>query len=188
MEAFALYTVVLHDNAGASNDLAWIAFTIDLAKTGPGTKDLSVSDLDEVDFVFGAESLDEFEIFGFRAGLDENAKVGLALVKGLGALTKTACKTIVQESVLQNLLETRRRKPPQVSNSSRFQTRQRFDPPEGLLQRTTFPLERRRRKSPLRRPRLERHLQRQTSWRERSLSAWQEQEPITIPLTLIRNK
>lgn len=107
MKAFAFNTIVFHDNAGASNNLARVALAVDLAKAGPGTENFSISDLDKVNFVLGAESLNELEIFGFSAGFDENAKMGLALVKSLGALAKTACKAVVQESVLQNLLETR---------------------------------------------------------------------------------
>lgn len=107
MEAFTLNAIVFHDNAGASDNFARVALAVDLAKAGPGTKNFSISNLDKVDLVLGAESLNELEIFGFSAGFDENAKMGLALVKSLGALAKTACKTVVQESVLQNLLETK---------------------------------------------------------------------------------
>jgi len=55
--------------------------------------------------VLGTESLDEFDVLGFRAGFDEHAKVGLPLVESLGTLTKTASKTIMDERVLQNLLK-----------------------------------------------------------------------------------
>jgi hypothetical protein len=33
-----------------------------------------------VDLVLSTKSLDELDVFGFRAGLDENAKMRLALV------------------------------------------------------------------------------------------------------------
>lgn len=104
MEALRLDTVVLDDDARAANDLAGVALTVDLAETSPGTEDLGVTDLDEVDLVLGAESLNELDVLGLRAGLDEDAKVGLTLVEGLGALTETTGETVVNESVLQDLL------------------------------------------------------------------------------------
>ena len=107
METLALDTVVLDDDARAADDLAGVALTVDLAETSPGAKYLRVSDLDQVDLVLGAESLNELDVLGLSAGLDENAKVGLTLVERLGALTKTASKTVVDECVLQNLLQSR---------------------------------------------------------------------------------
>ena len=104
MEALRLDTVVLDDNARAPNDLAGVALTVDLAETSPGTEDLGVADLDEVDLVLSAEGLNELDVLGLRAGLDENAKVGLTLVEGLGTLAETASETVVNECVLQNLL------------------------------------------------------------------------------------
>lgn len=95
METLRLNTVVFDDNAAAANDLARVTLTIDLAQTSPGTKDLGVSDLDQVNLVLGAESFNEFDVFGLGASLNENAKVGLTLIKGLGALTETTGKTIV---------------------------------------------------------------------------------------------
>ena len=106
MHALALDTVVLNDNTRAPNDLPGVTLSVDLAKTSPGTEDLGISNLDEVDLVLSAESLDELDVLGFSAGLDEDAKMGLALVEGLGGLTETTGKTVVDESVLQDLLCT----------------------------------------------------------------------------------
>jgi hypothetical protein len=55
--------------------------------------------------VLGTEGLDEFDIFSLSTGLDENAKMGLAFVKSLGAFTKTTGKTIVDERIFQDLLK-----------------------------------------------------------------------------------
>lgn len=55
--------------------------------------------------MLSAESLDELDVFCFGAGLDEHAKVSLASVKSLCALAETSGKTVVNESVLQNLLQ-----------------------------------------------------------------------------------
>ena len=107
METLALNTIVLHDDTSAPNDLAGVPLLVDLAKTSPGTEDLGVSDLDQVDFVLGAQGLDEFDVLCLGARLDEHAEVGLAFVQGLGALAETTSKTVVDEGVLQDLLRGR---------------------------------------------------------------------------------
>ena len=104
MEALALNTVVLDDDARATDDLAGVTLTVNLAETGPGAKNLRVSNLDEVNFVLGAESLNELQILRFSDSLDENAQVRLALVESLRTFTETARETIMDESVLQDLL------------------------------------------------------------------------------------
>ena len=104
VKTLALATVILDDNAAAANDLTGIALTIDLAETSPGTQDLGVTDFDEVDLVLSAESLDELDVLCLSASLDENAKMGLAFVEGLSTLAETTSETVVDESVLQDLL------------------------------------------------------------------------------------
>ena len=104
VETLALGTVVLDDDARAADDLAGVALTVDLAETSPGTEQLGVGDLDEVDLVLSAESLNELDVLGLRARLDEDAKVSLTLVERLGALAQTTSETVVDEGVLQNLL------------------------------------------------------------------------------------
>lgn len=104
MQSLALNTVVLDDDARASDDLAGVALPVDLAETSPGAEDLGVTDLDEVDLVLGAEGFDEAEVLGFGAGLDEDAEMGLAFVEGLGGFTETASESVVDEGVLQDLL------------------------------------------------------------------------------------
>lgn len=106
VETLGLLTVVLDDDARAADDLTGVTLTVDLAETGPGTEGLGVGDLEQVDLVLVAESLDELEVLGLVAGLDENAKVGLTTVEGLGALTQTTGETVVDESLLENLLES----------------------------------------------------------------------------------
>ena len=121
METLALDTVVLDDNAGAADDLARVALTVDLAKTGPGTEHLGVTDLynscqsepymilesthlDQVDLVLGTESFNQLDVLGLSAGLDQNGKMCLAFVECFCALTETAGETVVDKSVLQDLL------------------------------------------------------------------------------------
>ena len=104
VKTLGLNTVVLDDNARAADDFAGVTLTIDLAQTSPGTEDLGVTNLNKIDLVLGAEGLNELNVLGLSAGLDEDAEVGLALVEGLGALTETASETVVDEGVLQDLL------------------------------------------------------------------------------------
>lgn len=104
METLALYTVVLHDNTGATNDLAGVTLPVDLAKTRPLTELLVVGNLDQVDLVLSAQRLDELEVLGGVARLDEDTQMGLALVESLGALAETTGETVVDEGVFQDLL------------------------------------------------------------------------------------
>ena len=104
MKSLRLDTVVLDDDARAANDLAGVTLLVDLAETSPGTEDLGVTDLDEVNLVLSTEGLDELNVLGLSAGLDEDAKVSLTLVESLGTLAETTSETVVNECVLQNLL------------------------------------------------------------------------------------
>ena len=65
---------------------------------------LESTHLDQVDLVLSAERLNELEVLGLRAGLDEHAQVRLALVERLGALAETASQPIVDQRVLEDLL------------------------------------------------------------------------------------
>jgi hypothetical protein len=104
MQPLALNAVLLHHDARAPNDFTRVALPIDLAQASPSTEDFSISDFDEVDFVLGAESFDELNVLSFRACFDEDAKVGLAFVKGFRAFSETTSQTVVNECVLQYLL------------------------------------------------------------------------------------
>ena len=57
VEALALGTIVLDNDAGAANNLTGVALLVDLAKTSPLTENLRVTDLNQVDLVFGTEGL-----------------------------------------------------------------------------------------------------------------------------------
>lgn len=109
VEALTLDTVILDNNARAANDLARVTLAIHLAKASPGTKDLGVTDLDQVDLVFSAKRLNQLDVLRLCASLDKDAQVSLALVEGLGTLAQTAGESIVNESVLQNLLQPNER-------------------------------------------------------------------------------
>lgn len=109
VEALALLTVVSDDNAGAADDLPWVALSVDLAETSPGTQGLGVRDLEEVDLVLVAKSLDKLDVLLLGAGLDEDTEVSLTSVEGLGALSETSGKSIVDEGLLEDLLRRRHR-------------------------------------------------------------------------------
>ena len=104
MQALGLNTVVFDNDARAADDLARVTLAVDLAQASPGAENLCVTDLDQVDFVLRAQGLDELDVLGFGARLDEDAQVRLALVKRLRALAETASKTVMDEGVLQDLL------------------------------------------------------------------------------------
>lgn len=87
VEALALLAIVLDDNARAADDLTRVALSVNLAQTGPGTEDLGISDLDQVDVVLSAQRNNELDVLGLGTGLDKDAKVSLALVKCLGSLS-----------------------------------------------------------------------------------------------------
>lgn len=76
-----------------------------LTETSPLAELLAVGDLDQRDLVLAAESDDELLVGLLLASLVEDAHVGLATVKGLGGLTETAGKTVVDEGDLEHALE-----------------------------------------------------------------------------------
>ena len=104
MKTLGFDTVVLDNDARATDDLAGVTLTVDLTQTSPGTKDLRVTDLDQVDLVLRTESFDQLDVLGLRARLNENAQMRLTLVERLRALAETASKTVMDEGVLQDLL------------------------------------------------------------------------------------
>lgn len=59
--------------------------------------------------MLSAKGLDELNVLGLSARLVENAKVSLALVKGLGALAETAGESVVDHGLLEDLLLTWKR-------------------------------------------------------------------------------
>ena len=95
IETFALNTILLYYDAGASNYLTRVTLPVDLAQSGPSTENLCIPDLDHINFVLGTEGLDELNVLRLRAGLNEDAQVGLALVQSFGALAETTSKTVV---------------------------------------------------------------------------------------------
>ena len=104
VKTLALGTIVLDDDTRAANNLTGVTLLVDLAETSPLTKNLRVTNLNQVDLVFGTESLNQFDVLGLVTGLDEDTQMSLALVESLGGFTETTGETIVNESSLQDLL------------------------------------------------------------------------------------
>lgn len=76
-----------------------------LTETDPLAEHLSIGNLDEGDLVLGAESDNELLVSLLLAALVEDTHVGLAAVEGLGGLTETTGKTVVDQGDAQNTLE-----------------------------------------------------------------------------------
>ena len=51
LESGRLLSVLLDDDTRASDDLSGVSLSVDLSKTSPGSENLGVGDLDEVDLV-----------------------------------------------------------------------------------------------------------------------------------------
>jgi hypothetical protein len=105
VETLAVKPIILDDDARATNDLTRVTLLVDLAKTSPLAKNLRVTDLDQVNLVFGAKGFNQLDVLGLGTGLDEDTQVRLTLIKSLCGLTKTPGKAVVNEGVLQNLLQ-----------------------------------------------------------------------------------
>jgi len=101
-----LLTPVLDDDARAVDDLAGVAFAVDLAETSPLAELLAIGNLDKGDLVLGAQGNDELLVCLLLAGLVENAHVRLTTVEGLGGLAQTTGKSVVDEGELENTLES----------------------------------------------------------------------------------
>lgn len=66
LETGGLLSVLLDDDARASDNLSGVSLSVDLGESGPGSENLGVGHLDEVDLVLGAESLNELDVLGWR--------------------------------------------------------------------------------------------------------------------------
>ena len=80
METLALGTIVLYNDTRAANNLTGVTLLVDFAKTSPLAENLRVTDLDQVDLVFGTEGFNQFDVLGLGTGLDEDTQVSLAFI------------------------------------------------------------------------------------------------------------
>jgi len=104
MTSLGIFSVLLDDNTGTTNNLPGIAIAVNLAEACPFAQDLCVSDLNEWNGMGGAKCFDELDILRLRASLDKHTKVGLTPIQRLCALAQTTRKTVVLKRLLQDLL------------------------------------------------------------------------------------
>ena len=74
-------------------------------EAGPLAELLAIGDLDQGDLVLGAQGDDELLVGILLAGLVQDTHVCLATVEGLGSLTETTGKAVVDERQAENTLE-----------------------------------------------------------------------------------
>ena len=121
----ALLTPVLDDDARAVDDLACVTLTVQnacephvsnefpsskfsqtlLTKTSPLAELLAIGNLDQRNFMLGAQSDDQLLVGLLLARLVQDAHVRLSPVQGLRSLAQTTGKTIVHQSKLQHTLQ-----------------------------------------------------------------------------------
>lgn len=104
MASLGIFSVLLDNNAGTTNNLASITIAVNLAKARPFAQDLCVSDLNEGNGMGGAKRFDELDVLRLRASLNEHAEVGLTPIQCFCALAQTPSKTVVLKRLLQDLL------------------------------------------------------------------------------------
>jgi hypothetical protein len=83
-----------------------IKFGGKLTETDPLAEHLSIGNLDQGDLVLGAKSDDQLLVGLLLAALVEDTHVSLAAVEGLGSLTQTTGKTVVDQGDAEDTLES----------------------------------------------------------------------------------
>jgi hypothetical protein len=104
MHTLCVGAVIFDDDARARHDLPGVSLLVDLAQTNPDCKLLGVRNFDKINLMFSAEGLNEFNVLGFCACLDEDTQMGRTFVQGFCAFAEASSKTIMNESTFQNLL------------------------------------------------------------------------------------
>jgi hypothetical protein len=101
---WSLLAPVADDGTGALDNLAGLAFRVDLAETSPLTKLHVGIDLDKRNVMLHTESSDKLLIAGLITILAQDAQQSLTLVKSLSALAKTTAQAIGNKSLLEKLV------------------------------------------------------------------------------------
>ena len=99
----------LGDNyATTADNLAGITITVKLAETNPFTELLGIGNLDKRNLLLRllAKSLDKLDVRLFGDRVTENTEKGVAGRQGLGSLTKTTSKTVVNKGTLKSTLKS----------------------------------------------------------------------------------
>merc|ERR1712046_94590 len=96
VQCLGLLTVVGDADAGAGDDLAGVALSIDLAQTSPLAELGVVIDFEEVDGMLGAEGLDELLV----------GRLGAVLGQHASTLADATGEAIMAQSILEHALES----------------------------------------------------------------------------------
>lgn len=102
MKVFIFY---LDDNDGATAHLAWLAFLIDFAQTGPFAEFLVRVDADQWNLMFVAQGGDEFLVLWLVTAFGQNAQNSLSLVQSLACLMDAMHHTVGNQRLLQHFLQ-----------------------------------------------------------------------------------
>lgn len=79
-QGLRLLTIVLDNNTRRTNDLPCISLSVNDTQSSPFTQLLAIGNLDQVDVVFCAESLDQFVVRLRVAGLGQDRQMCLATI------------------------------------------------------------------------------------------------------------
>jgi hypothetical protein len=108
-------SIILHHNTTRPNNLASISLTIKHTKSSPLSKLLPISNLDEVNIMFGAKSLNKLIIRLRVARLGKHSKMGLTTthksvksvrdipVERFGALTETTSESVMDKGTFEDI-------------------------------------------------------------------------------------
>jgi len=100
-----LLTPVLDDDARAVDDLAGVAFAVDLAQPSPLAQLLPIRHLDQRNLVLAAQRHDQLLVRLLLTRLIEHAHVGLATIEGFAGFAEATGQAVVDESDLEDSLE-----------------------------------------------------------------------------------
>lgn len=98
-----LLSEITDDDTVAGDDLLGDTILVNLAETDPLTKLLSTRNLQELDLMFGAESLDKTDVLLLLTGLSQDTEMGLTAIQSLDGLTDTTGKTVVDHGATEDL-------------------------------------------------------------------------------------
>jgi len=111
-EGMGFFSEISDDSARSTDSLLDGTIIINLGKTTPGTEVLTGLDHNNMHFTLSTKSADEFLVLLVFAVLRKTAKTGRTAVESLSAFVKSLLKSIMDKSLLEDLLfRTQKRVP-----------------------------------------------------------------------------
>jgi hypothetical protein len=98
-----LFSKVGDNSTRSSNGLLHTTIVVKLGKTAPSTKVLTSFDHDNMNFTFGAKSLDELLVLIVLAILGQAAQSRRSAIQCFGTFVKTLLKSTVDHGLSKNL-------------------------------------------------------------------------------------